>query len=104
MAAPVFVVSDDAFVVSSYVLTQSLLARFFWNTPRPLRLVQSTLKRKWRFPHLAGSTWPLSTVLLRQKGCGMRFRSSSSLIRRPSGCSPTVVYTLPGGGRPPPIC
>ncbi|CAN0928105.1 hypothetical protein LINGRAHAP2_LOCUS36275 [Linum grandiflorum] len=48
MAAPVFVVSADDFVSSSHILTQSLLARFFWESPRPLRLVQSTLKRKWR--------------------------------------------------------
>ncbi|CAN0846488.1 hypothetical protein LINGRAHAP2_LOCUS4478 [Linum grandiflorum] len=48
MAAPVFIVSADDFVASSHILTQNLLARFFWESPRPLRLVQSSLKRKWR--------------------------------------------------------
>ncbi|CAN0899751.1 Uncharacterized protein At4g02000 [Linum grandiflorum] len=48
MAAPAFVLSSDDFTASSHILTQSLLARFFWPEPRPLRLVQSSLACKWR--------------------------------------------------------
>ncbi|CAN0876029.1 hypothetical protein LINGRAHAP2_LOCUS11065 [Linum grandiflorum] len=48
MAAPVFVVSPEDFVACSHVLSQSLSAYFFWDSSWPLRLIQPTLKRKWR--------------------------------------------------------
>ncbi|CAN0905640.1 hypothetical protein LINGRAHAP2_LOCUS23782 [Linum grandiflorum] len=48
MAAPTFVVSNDDLVASNHLLSQSLLARFFWPELKPVRLVQSMLARKWR--------------------------------------------------------
>ncbi|CAN0843331.1 hypothetical protein LINGRAPRIM_LOCUS173 [Linum grandiflorum] len=48
MAVPAFEIPQVNIVAIERPRTQSLLARFFWPEPRPLRLVQHTLSNKWR--------------------------------------------------------
>ncbi|CAN0903146.1 hypothetical protein LINGRAHAP2_LOCUS22400 [Linum grandiflorum] len=93
MAAPVLVVSADDFVASIHVLNQKFLARFFWESPRTLRLVQSTLKRKWRLTgdlQISSERHELYLLLFSDKSSVGRAWSLPTLLRRPPPCSTTL--------------
>ncbi|CAN0838742.1 hypothetical protein LINGRAHAP2_LOCUS2324 [Linum grandiflorum] len=90
MAASSFVVSNDELVASNHLLSQSLLARFFWSEPKSVRLVQSTLARKWR---LRGSL-PISPE---EFGLRQLFFSDKSDVNRVLGKRPLSYDDIPIG-------